>query len=58
MSKEVKKGDSPGPPKTPGDDQQTPSGASDVARQEALAEEIMREDHEVLKELAKQVRGE
>ena len=53
MSSEVKKGDSPDLPKTPGDDQRPPSDASDDARQKALAEEIMRADREVLKQLAK-----
>ncbi len=53
MSSKVKKGDLPDLPKTPGEDQRLPSNESDDARQEALAEEIMRDDREVLKQLAK-----
>ena len=52
MSRKVKKGDLPDLPKTPGEDQRLPSNESDDARQEALAEKIMREDREVLRKLA------
>ncbi|MDE0389913.1 MAG: hypothetical protein OXI75_14535 [Rhodospirillales bacterium] len=52
MSREVKKGNSPGLPKSPGDVQRPPANETDVARQEALSEEIMRDDREVLRKLA------
>ena len=42
MSREVKKGSTPGLPKLPDSDvQERPSDDPEVARQEALAEEIM-----------------
>jgi hypothetical protein len=53
MSREVRKGDSPDLPMTPGEDQRPPSNELDDSRQEGLAEEIMRDDREVLKQLAK-----
>lgn len=53
MSREVKKGSTPGLPKLPDSDQERPSDDPEVARQEALAEEIMRDDREVLRALAK-----
>ena len=53
MSKEVKKGVQPGLPKTPDGDQGRPPDDPDVARQTALAEKIVHDDREVLKELAK-----
>lgn len=53
MSREVKKGNSPGLPKSPESDQGRPSDDPEVARQEALAEKIMRDDREVLRALAK-----
>ena len=53
MSREMKKNDLPDLPKTPGDVQRPPANETDVARQEALAEEIMRDDREVLRKLAK-----
>ena len=52
MSNEVKKNDLPDLPKTPGDVQRPPANETDVARQGALAEEIMRDDSEVLQSLA------
>ena len=52
MSNEVKKGDTRGLPKAPDGDQGRPSDDPDVARQEALAEEIMRDDREVLRKLS------
>ena len=53
MSKEVKKGVTPGLPRRSDGDQGRPSDDSDVARQKALAEKIMDDDREVLEELAK-----
>ena len=52
MSNEVKKGDTPDPRKSPGGDQQPNPDDPDVARQKALANKIMDEDREVLKDLA------
>ena len=52
MSNEVKKNDLPDLPMTPGDVQRPPANETDIARQEALAEEIMRDDREVLRKLA------
>ena len=52
MSKEVEKGVAPGPSKTSDGEQGRPSNDSDVARQTALAEEIMDDDREVLRKLA------
>ena len=51
MSNAVKKG-APRKPKTPDGDQGRPSNDPDVARQKLLAEEIMRDDREVLRKLA------
>lgn len=52
MGREVKKGNTPGLPKSPDSDQGRPSDDPEVARQEALAEMIMREDRDVLRKLA------
>ena len=52
MSNEVKKDNTPGLPKSPDSDQERPFDDREIARQEALAEEIMRDDHEVLRKLA------
>ena len=52
MSNEVKRGNTPGLPKSLDSDQGRPSDDSEVARQEALAEKIMRDDREVLRKLA------
>ena len=53
MSSGEKKGVAPGLPRRSDGDQGRPSDDSDVARQKALAEEIMDGDREVLEELAK-----
>ena len=49
----MKKNDTHYPIEAPDDDTRPPPNDPDLARQKALAEEIMRDDSEVLKELAK-----
>ena len=53
MSSGEKKGVTPGLLRRSDGDQGLPSGESEVARQKALAEEIMDDDCEALEELAK-----
>ena len=52
MSREVKKSDKFELPEVPHDGPRTTADDPECARQTALAEEIMREDHEVLRKLA------
>ena len=53
MSREVKRGDKFDLPEVPHDGPRTAADDPECARQKALAEEIMRDDREVLRELAK-----
>ncbi len=53
MSREAKKGDKLDLPGVPHDDPRTAADDPECARQQALAEEIMRDDREVLRELTK-----
>lgn len=53
MSSQTKKGDKREPMEVPKGDPRTTSDEPKCARQKAFAEEIMRDDSEVLKELAK-----
>ena len=53
MSNEVKKGDTPDPRKSPGGEQRPASHDREFVRQMRHAEEIMRDDREVLVALAK-----
>ena len=53
MSSGERKGAAPGLPRTSDGDQGTPLNDLGVARHKTLAEEIMDDDREVLKELAK-----
>ena len=53
MGREVKKGDSMEPTETSDSGSRPALNDPEVARQETLGEEIMRDDREVLRELAK-----
>ena len=52
MSSEVKKGGTSDLPETQGGDQRPTPDDANVTRQKALAEEIMKDDSEVLSKLA------